>query len=412
MKQKGLLLFLLLFAGVFIAGVALAGGTWEVDSADALDSALAEIAASGETEATIMLTADLEGTSFTGISGVQLTLASTPGQCYAIQLGNELQCPIVFDNVDASASELYCNGYPTVFSENSKLTVRGAVFGGGNQKTVQSTSLVIKGESSINNVSKRDFNIVAGSYKGSVTEDTYLELGGTLYTVNGNHITGANARTKYGGDTYTGDPLYVGGNVTMVIDLNPISTSSPAISGTYSSAIHGDLSLTFKAGYAHGISSQLGLSGEETKISGDIHLIIGDESYENTDRYARMSYNGSIYGAGEQMPHSDELFLVGGDIQIDAYENLWGWGVENETWDYPASLYGAAFSDVTGDVTINVHGSHLRNIVGIKERGVLRSNLTIHTVDVELDDHEYTSAAEPTDPRNYGNIQSETGGSV
>ena len=70
MKQKGLLLFLLLFAGVFIAGVALAGGTWEVDSADALDSALAEIAASGETEATIMLTADLEGTSFTGISGV------------------------------------------------------------------------------------------------------------------------------------------------------------------------------------------------------------------------------------------------------------------------------------------------------------------------------------------------------
>ena len=46
MKQKGLLLFLLLFAGVFIAGVALAGGTWEVDSADALDSALAEIAAS------------------------------------------------------------------------------------------------------------------------------------------------------------------------------------------------------------------------------------------------------------------------------------------------------------------------------------------------------------------------------
>ena len=48
------------------------------------------------------------------------------------------------------------------------------------------------------------------------------------------------------------------------------------------------------------------------------------ESYENTDRYARMSYNWSIYGAGEQMPHSDELFLVGGDIQIDAYENLWG----------------------------------------------------------------------------------------
>ena len=82
--------------------------------------------------------------------------------------------------------------------------------------------------------------------------------------------------------------------------------------------------MTFKAGYAHGINSQLGLSGEETKISGDIHLIIGDESYENTDRYARMSYNWSIYGTGEQMPHSDELFLVGGDIQIDAYENLWG----------------------------------------------------------------------------------------
>ena len=86
------------------------GNTYEVSSGDELTTALEQIENSQDTEATIVLTADI-GTNvkFVGAANKSITVKSTDGQKYALTLGSELVGDITLDNVKASAGTLYCS---------------------------------------------------------------------------------------------------------------------------------------------------------------------------------------------------------------------------------------------------------------------------------------------------------------
>lgn len=383
---------------------------YEIDTINDYRSALIQIKNQKQKGAVIILNNDIDNSSnsdkFSGVTGKKITVKSKEGNKFPISLASELNGDITFDNVKASADILYCNGHKTIFTENSELTTSSTVFGGGNKKDVESTYLVMKGISHVN-TSDRDFNVVAGCYKASVKDDTYLHISGHLKVgsnYKGHHITGANAHSIYGGDYYNGT-TYVGGDVTVIIDIIPDHNEYFPVSGTYHSRIDGNLNLIVKSGYVQEICSQQGLSSV-TEIKGDVHLVVGDESYENTDRIVRPGGNWSIYGAGNQfapIDYNGQLYKVGGDITVDTYENLWAWGEYNNSSDYPPGLYGAYYGDVGGNVTVNVHGSHLRRIYGASESTV-NKNIIVNAEDAELDDKEVKDPSIPTENKNGGGI--------
>lgn len=340
---------------------------YSVSNAVEFNRAITDIGSSNGNEFEIILENDLSGVAFAGVADKHVTLKSTEGNKFSISLATELVGDITVDNVKASAGNLYCSGHKTIFTENSELTA-GTVFGGGNKKTVASTYLVLNGKAHVNK-SNNDFNVAAGSYKASVEGDTYLEISGDFTTgngENGHHITGTNVHSIDGWDSYYQEKTYVGGNVTIIIDINLDHTSVFPVDGTYHSEIKGNLYMAIKSGYVQEICAQQGPSSVN-QIGGDVHIVVGDPAYENTDRIVRPSGNWGIYGTGNQFApvyYYGQLYKVGGNVRIDTYENLWAWGEYNNSRDYPPELHGAYYGDVGGDVTVNVHGSHLRRVYG------------------------------------------------
>lgn len=343
------------------------GNVWQVGTNDELAKAIADIEKIENTDVILELTADLTS-SFAGIAGKNVTVQSTEGNCFSIKAASELVGNITFDNVKVSAGSLFCNGHRIIFTENGQLSATGTLYGGGNGTTVDSTYVVIAADGQVN-TGGRDFNIVAGSYKASVRRNTYLEITGNIVTKSGNMITAANARTAYGGDRYEGEDLYVGGNATLIYDVSPTMNGSPNIVGAYNSHVHGNIQLQIKAGKVNGIEGQRG-NGEETVVSGSIHIIAGDPAYVNTDHIVRLGYNWDIVGAGEKIMTAGEEFKVQGNVIIDTYENLWGWDRNGTAPSDPPDIMGAHNSEVGGSITINANGSHVEDIVGANDDSV------------------------------------------
>ena len=112
------------------------GNTYKVSSADELTRVLEQIGKSQETEATIVLNADIgNDVKFVGVVNKSITVKSTDGQKHALTLGSELVGDITLDNVKVTAGTLYCSGYRTIFTENCEFTISGTLYGGGNSKT-------------------------------------------------------------------------------------------------------------------------------------------------------------------------------------------------------------------------------------------------------------------------------------
>lgn len=357
------------------------------------DTVLQQAQADEHQDIVLELTEDLgSGNAFAGIAGKHVTLRSAGDAVYSIRLGSELVGELTVENVKASAGTLYCSGFKTIFTEASELTTSSTLYGGANQKDVDSTYLVVHGKARIDTADNENV-VVGGCYKGSVKGDVYVELAGDISfggNEGGHYITGANRATRYGGDTYDGDPLYVGGDVTLILDTDPAADSRPqAISGTVDSHIKGNLSITVKAGNLQGIDAQRG-SAEQSRIDGSVHIVAGAPEYENTDRIYRVGYNWGIYGAGEQIPASGSEFEVGGDILIETYENVWGWDKGGPPAMDPPEIVGASNAVVAGDITIKAHGSHMANIYGVEDEASfvseVQGGITIIAEDVELDD--------------------------
>lgn len=364
--------------------------TYNVSNAEEMQSALEQIKNGYDTEATIILTADIgNNVRFEGVPDKSIVVKSTEGKKYALTLAYELVGDITLDNVKASAGTLYCNGHRTIFTKNCDFTIAGTLYGGGNQKTVQSVYVKINGTGNIN-TSDLENVVVGGSYKGSVEGDIYVELAGNISygtKQGGNYLIGTNKATAYGGDNPGTDKAYVGGNVTLILD-SPVKDTRPQnVVGAYNSHVKGNVTVQVKSGYTLGIEG-MREDPKQSIVDGDIHLSVGDPAYAGTDRICRIGSNWDIIGAGEKINLTDNLFQVGGNVTVDTYENLWGWNKEETPQNDPPGIVGAGSALVGGNVTINANGSHLENIIGVDDCGtdgsIVKGDIVINATDIDL----------------------------
>ena len=378
--------------------------TYEVSTVDDLSTALTQIATSADTEATIVLKADVtlsnDATSgyisFFGANGKHITVKSDKGEMkkllfpsYGILTGD-----CTFDNVNVTGSRLFCNGYRTIFTENGQIHLSETLYGGGYKTTVDSTYVVIAASGYINPTSYGGLHdVIGGSYQGSVEGDTYLEITGDIEMQGGNHLNpGCMKGDGSSGDGRNVPDVYVGGNATLIYDnKNSTDTASPAIEGTYGCEMKGDVTLDVRAGSVAGIvGTEEPL--EKSIIRGNLHIIAGNPAYENTDQILRLGSNWPIVGAGNSFalyPGVEGNYTVDGNITIDTYENAWAWdkGTTPDSYDLP-EIYGALRGNVGGNITINAHGSHVQNIFGASD-SVVQGSVTVNATDVELKNSEY-----------------------
>lgn len=376
---------------------------YEVSSDSELIDALNKIQASTETEATIVLKADVNApsasggsstTSF-GVDGKHITVKSEEGKMKKLSFPSYgiLTGDCTFNNVDVTGSRLFCNGYRTIFTENGQIHLSETLYGGGYKTTVNSTYVVIAATGYINPYSASGLHdVIGGSYQGSVEGDTYLEITGDIKMQGGNHLNpGCMKDDGSSGDGRDVPDVYVGGNATLIYDNKNSTAASPAIEGTYRCEMKGDVTLDVRAGSVAGI---VGTEEPVDKsiIRGNLHIIAGNPAYENTDQVLRLGSNWPIIGAGNSFalyPDAVGNYTVGGNITIDTYENAWAWdkGTTPDSYDLP-EIYGALRGNVGGNITINAHGSHVQNIFGASD-SVVQGSVTVNATDVELKNSEY-----------------------
>lgn len=350
------------------------GNNYEVSTADELKNALEQIKSSKDKEATILLKNDISnGVSFVGVADKSITVKSIEGKKFKIALGSVLAGDITLDNVSISAGTLYCNGHRTIFTENSVFSM-GSLYGGAYEKDVDSVYVKINGKGTINSGSS-ELVIVGGCYKGSVNGSVYMEVDGDIKinsTQGGHYITGGSKETRYGGDTYTGEPLYVNGDIDFILGLNDASVGHN-VSGTHNTHVYGDLNMNIKSGKYIGIDGQR----EEPKkatVDGNINMVIGEPA---STKPVHVTYNWGIVGAGERIANSRDLYKVGKDVNITTYDNVWCWEPGEKPGNDIGGLTGAESATVGGDVNITVNDSHLKDIVGV-DNGLYYNNPTIN----------------------------------
>lgn len=367
-----------------------------------LVGALAAIAASEASEATILLKADVSvsslpnsgGTSTFGVDGKHIIVRSEEGALHKLSFAGYciLNGACTFDNVNVTGRRLFCNGYETEFTKNGQIHLSETLYGGGYRTTVGSTHVVIAASGYINPTSTSGLHdVIGGSYKGSVEGDTYLEITGDIKMQGGNHLNPGCMKGDGSSGDGSGVPnVYVGGNAALVYD-NKNADTYPAIEGTYGCEMRGNVTLDVRAG---GVSGIVGAEEplEDSIIRGDLHIIAGSQAYENTDRILRLGGNWPIVGAGNSfaaMPGVSGNYVIGGNITIDSYENVWGWdkGTTPDSYDLP-EIYGAIRGTVGGNIAINAHGSHVQNIFGASDSNVSGA-VTVTATDVELRNSEY-----------------------
>ena len=237
--------------------------TYEVSTAAELSTALTNIAASTEDEATIVLKADVtlsndatSGYISFGANGKHITVKSDEGEMKKLSFPSYgvLTGDCTFDNVYVIGSRLFCNGYRTIFTKDGKIYLSETLYGGGYKTTVDGTYVVIAASGSINPSSSSGLHdVIGGSYQGSVEGDTYLEITGDIKMQGGNHLNpGCMKGDGSSGDGRDVPDVYVGGNATLIYD-NKNSTASPSIEGTYGCEMKGDVTLDVRAGCVAGI---------------------------------------------------------------------------------------------------------------------------------------------------------------
>ncbi len=376
---------------------------YEVSNNSELIDALSSIQTGTDTEATIVLKADVtvqstSGGSYTasfGVTGKHITVKSDEGEMKKLSFLSYgvLNGDCTFDNVNVTGSRLFCNGYRTIFTENGQIHLSETLYGGGYKTTVNSTYVVIAASGYINPSSSSGLHdVIGGSYQGSVEGDTYLEITGDIQMQGGNHLNpGCMKGDGTSGDGRDVPDVYVGGNATLIYDNKNSTAASPAIEGTYGCEMKGDVTLDVRAGSVAGI---VGTEEPVDKsiIRGNLHIIAGNPAYENTDQVLRLGSNWPIIGAGNSFalyPGAVGNYTVGGNITIDTYENVWAWdkGTTPDSYDLP-EIYGALRGNVGGNITINAHGSHVQNIFGASD-SVVQGSVTVNATDVELKNSEY-----------------------
>ena len=358
--------------------------THKVSSEYELEAALRDIEKSTETEATIVLTANvtlpstLDGVnniSSFGASGKHITVKSAEGETNELSFASRctLNGDCTFDNVIVAGGSLFCNGHWTIFTDNGQIRLKGAIYGGGYKETVDSTHVEIAASGSItpnSYISLHD--VIGGSYQGSVKGDTYLEITGNIQMQGGHHLNPG----------CMGAGVYVGGNATLIYD-NKNTYTYPAIEGTYGCDMKGNVTLDVRSGSVFSIVGT-DSSSKSSIIRGDLHIMAGYPGYKkDTDPVLRLTGYYSIVGADNRSSIIDGS-TVGRNITINTYENVWGWDKNKAPDpDNPCQIFGALYGTVGGDIIINAQGSHLTNIYGAGDSTV-QGSVSVNATNVKL----------------------------
>ena len=373
---------------------------YTVSTDEELAHALDAIKAQSEQEAVLTLKADVkvpvqDYKAYFGVAGKHIIVKSD-GLLHELSFPQNigiLNGDCTFDNVTVSGDRLFCGGYTTEFTKNSKIRLNETLYGGGYKNTVNSTHVVIAGNGYINPYSSSGLHdVIGGSYQGSVEDDTYLEITGNIKMQGGNHLNpGCMKGDGSSGDGRNVPDVHVGGNATLIYDNKNSAAASPAIEGTYGCEMKGNVTLDVRAGRVAGI---VGTEEPVDKsiIRGNLHIIAGNPAYENTDRVLRLGSNWPIVGAGNlfaEEPGAVGNYAINGNITIDTYENVWDWdkGTNPNSDDLP-DVYGSLRGDVGGDITINAHGSHVESIYGASDSNI-QGSVTVKATDVELKNSDY-----------------------
>ena len=319
-----------------------------------------------------------------GVANKKITVTSDGDNHATLRFSSRamLSGPCTFDNVEVvGLDKFYCNGFDTVFTRNCELKLSRTLYGGGYKSTVDHTHVVIAASGYINPGSGAGLHdVIGGSYQGSVEHDTYLEISGNLGMASGNHVNPGCMRGDGSSGDGNGSPaVYVGGNATLVYD-NANSEVSPSIEGTYGCEMRGNVTLDVRSGRVNEICGHF---GDPAPIKGNIHIIAGSSTYENTDKTLRLNGNWSITGAGQMIP--DGVYEVDGDVVIDAYENVWGWDKGGSIPNDVPYIEGSKKANVGGSISVNVHGSHVGSIYGA-EWSAVNGDIAVNASGVELRD--------------------------
>ena len=359
---------------------------YTVKSSEQLDSVLEQIKESTEPDAVILIEGNIDNYNFVGVKDKTVTVKSSGNNKYKLTLGSELIGDIILDNVNITGGTLYCNDHKTIFTENCEF-VLGSIFGGAYEKDVDNVYVKINGKGTLN-TGDSELVIVGGSYKGSVNGDVYMEIVGdiTINSTSGGHfITGGCKETRYGGDIYNGEPLYVKGNINLILGLNN-DGSGHNVSGTHNTHVYGDINLNIKSGKYIGIDGQRE-DPKKSIVDGNINMIIGEA---NGVKPVYVTYNWGIVGAGEKIANSTDLYYVQKNVNITTYDNVWCWEPGEKPSNDIGGLTGAESAIVGGNVNIEVNGSHLKHIIGV-DTGIndnsptIKGNLNIVANDAHLE---------------------------
>ena len=393
--------------------------TYEVSTADELKNVLEQIKNSQDTEATIVLSSNIDSSvEFSGVQEKTITLQSKADNKHSFNLAKQIQGNIILENVRLVEKEtdIYANGHrfetantfegeitniygggdeTTEVNGDTYLVLRGGIFrsiyGGGYNSTVNGNTHVIFDGATIKlGMFGSNQRIIGGGYgdapnKGIVNGNTDVKiisgiLGVTNSTINGNQDNGCgiyaggfnnsksdfstsamvtgNTNLEFGGKN-DGD-IIVGEENAYVRDANYAA-------GSYRSTILGDANLTLKEGSRMAYVDKYGNMNTPTLYGGGLEDHIKGTVHINVTGGNNMQWRDSF---GEIKARQDGIDLyLGGKIKKDYAVNKNGPTIENENnepYTVIFNMTGGALASVyaTGNVSPFYSNSKHTEITG------------------------------------------------
>lgn len=402
--RKTALAFLLCLAALLLTMGALAqeaGQVYRVASSEEWNNAIKQIEDQSETDATVILTADIgifnnQYRYTIGVAGKHITVKSE-GEGAPYSIGGksmatvELSGDMTFDNVWLSLGQtagrggrgtisgFYANGYTAEFTEKFEQIITN-LYGGSNGKTtaVASTHLIINGDiiCDANSQNYRVFgggkNTSSGTTNGKVTGDVLIELGPHCRVP---WVYGGGFNSSVGGDVTIilkgdiNDPDHQVGNITgggLGSAISPTGGSAViASTGKDSGTVTGDIDLYLYSGRFASISGGGGQNGTDMRSSEIQAKNTSNAYYGKTLYYASVGGNVNVVigteGAADQTAvHTSQYTstfgsscsVIQGEVNVTINDGAY----------FPGDLTGMGRNDVVeGSVNITVNGGYIED---------------------------------------------------
>lgn len=403
-KSKTALALLLCMALLLLTMGALAQEAehvYRVASSEEWNNAIEQIEDQSETDATVILTADIgifnnQYRYTIGVAGKHITVKSE-GEGAPYSIGGksmatvELSGDMTFDNVWLSLGQtagrggrgtisgFYANGYTAEFTEKFEQVITN-LYGGSNGKTtaVANTHLIINGDiiCDANSQNYRVFgggkNTSSGTTNGKVTGDVLIELGPHCRVP---WVYGGGFNSSVGGDVTIilkgdiNDPDHQVGNITgggLGSAISPTGGSAViASTGKDSGTVTGDIDLYLYSGRFASISGGGGQNGTDMRSSEIQAKNTSNAYYGKTLYYASVGGNVNVVigteGAADQTAvHTSQYTstfgsscsVIQGEVNVTINDGAY----------FPGDLTGMGRNDVVeGSVNITVNGGYIED---------------------------------------------------